>query len=192
MFDYFTFRDYLFLFGLFILNDNVNTVPIAARPCRRRAEAKTVDPTPLPENTMIENRTAPYAALLLRLSLGTMFVAHALLKLTVFTLPGTAQFFQSMGLPGVLAYAVFAAELAGGLLLIAGVGTRWVSAALVPVLLGATWAHAGNGWLFSAPNGGWEYPAFLTAATVVQALLGNGAYALANLRAGRRPQLQAA
>jgi len=141
---------------------------------------------------MFETRTAPYAALVLRLSLGTMFVAHALLKLFVFTLPGTAQFFQSMGLPGPLAYAVFAAELVGGLLLIAGVGTRWVAAALVPVLLGATWAHVGNGWLFSAPNGGWEYPAFLTAATVVQALLGNGAYALGNLRAGRRPQLQAA
>jgi putative oxidoreductase len=141
---------------------------------------------------MIESRTAPYAALVLRLSLGTMFVAHALLKLIVFTLPGTVQFFQSMGLPGPLAYAVFAAELIGGLLLIAGVGTRWVSLALVPVLLGATWAHVGNGWVFSAPKGGWEYPAFLTVATVVQALLGNGAYALANLRTARRPQLQAA
>ena len=141
---------------------------------------------------MTEDRTAPYAALVLRLSLGTMFVAHALLKLLVFTLPGTAQFFQSIGLPGVLGYAVFAAELVGGLLLIAGVGTRWVAATLVPVLLGATWAHAGNGWLFSAPNGGWEYPAFLAVATVVQALLGNGAYALANLRASGRPQLQAA
>ncbi len=141
---------------------------------------------------MTESRTAPYAALVLRLSLGTMFVAHAMLKLVVFTLPGTAQFFQSMGLPGSLAYAVFAAELIGGVLLIAGVGTRWVSAALVPVLLGATWAHIGNGWLFSAPKGGWEYPAFLTVATVVQALLGDGAYALANLRGERRPQLQAA
>ena len=141
---------------------------------------------------MTESRSASYAALVLRLSLGTMFVAHALLKLFVFTLPGTVQFFQSMGLPGSLAYAVFAAELIGGVLLIAGVGARWVSIALVPVLLGATWAHAGNGWVFSAPNGGWEYPAFLTAATLVQALLGNGAYALANLRAGRRLQLQAA
>jgi putative oxidoreductase len=141
---------------------------------------------------VIETRTAPYAALVLRLSLGLMFVAHALLKLFVFTLPGTAKFFQSMGLPGPLAYAVFAAELIGGVLLIAGVGTRWVSAALVPVLLGATWAHAGNGWLFSVPNGGWEYPAFLTVATVVQALLGDGAYAVANLRGERRPHLQAA
>ncbi len=141
---------------------------------------------------MIESPTAPYAALVLRLSLGVMFVAHALLKLVVFTLPGTVQFFQSMGLPGPLAYAVFAAELIGGGLLIAGVGTRWVSLALVPVLLGATWAHIGNGWVFSAPQGGWEYPAFLTVATIVQALLGNGAYALANLRAGHRLQLKAA
>jgi len=141
---------------------------------------------------MTEARTTAYAALVMRLSLGVMFVAHALLKLAVFTLPGTAQFFQSMGLPGPLAYAVFAAELVGGLLLIAGVGTRWVAIALLPVLLGATWAHAGNGWVFSAPKGGWEYPAFLAAATVVQALLGNGAYALANLRTDRRPQLQAA
>jgi len=141
---------------------------------------------------MIENRTAPYAALILRLSLGLMFVAHALLKLVVFTLPGTAQFFQSMGLPGALAYAVFAAELVGGALLIAGLGTRWVAAALVPVLLGATWAHLGNGWVFSAPNGGWEYPAFLTVAAVVQVLLGDGAYALANLRGARRLQMQAA
>jgi len=141
---------------------------------------------------MIEARTAPYAALVLRLSLGVMFVAHALLKLFVFTLPGTAQFFQSIGLPGFLGYAVFAAELVGGVLLIAGIGSRWVAAALVPVLLGATWAHLGNGWLFSAPNGGWEYPAFLTAAAMVQALLGDGAFALANLRAARRPQLQPA
>jgi putative oxidoreductase len=141
---------------------------------------------------MIDNRTAPYAAFALRVSLGVMFVAHALLKVFVFTLPGTVGFFQSLGLPGVLAYATVAAELVGGVLLIAGVGTRWVAAALVPVLLGATWAHAGNGWLFSAPKGGWEYPLFLTVATVVQALLGDGAYALSNLRGERRPSLQAA
>jgi putative oxidoreductase len=133
---------------------------------------------------MIDPRTAPYAALLLRLTLGTMFVAHALLKLFVFTLPGTAQFFQSLGLPALLAYATFAAELVGGVLLILGIGTRWVAAALIPILLGALWAHAGNGWLFSAPKGGWEYPAFLALAAAVQAMLGDGAYALAG-RFGR-------
>ena len=138
---------------------------------------------------MTDSRAA-YAALLLRLSLGTMFVAHALLKLFVFTLPGTAQFFQSLGLPGVLGYATFAAELVGGVLLILGVGTRWVAAALVPIMLGATWAHAGNGWVFSAPNGGWEYPLFLTLAAAVQALLGDGALALraSARRPGKLPQ----
>jgi putative oxidoreductase len=85
-------------------------------------------------------------------------------------------------LPGALAYLTFWAELIGGIALVAGIGTRWVALALVPILLGATWVHAGNGWVFSAANGGWEYPVFLIAASVVQALLGDGRYALANLR----------
>ena len=128
---------------------------------------------------MIDTKTAPYAAFLLRISLGAMFLAHSVwLKLFVFTLPGTAQFFESLGLPAAAAYLVFLAEAVGGLLLLLGIRTRWVAAALVPVLLGATWAHAGNGWLFSAQGGGWEYPLFLSLAAVVQALLGDGAYAL--------------
>lgn len=127
---------------------------------------------------MIDTRTAPYAAFTLRVALGVMFIAHALLKLLVFTLPGTAQFFETLGLPGTLAYVTFAAELIGGILLILGVGTRWVAALLIPVLLGATWAHASNGWLFTAANGGWEYPAFLSLAALAQALLGDGAYSL--------------
>ena len=134
---------------------------------------------------MIDSRTAPYAALVLRVSLGVMFIAHALLKYSVFTLPGTAKFFESLGLPGPLAYATFFAELIGGALILAGVHARYVAVALIPVLLGATWAHAANGWLFSAPNGGWEYPAFLTAAALVQALLGDGRFALSNLFAPR-------
>ena len=130
---------------------------------------------------MIDSRTAPYAATLLRVSLGAMFIAHSLvLKYLTFTLPGTAQFFQSLGLPAALAYATFWAELVGGVLLVAGVGTRWVALALVPILAGATWVHAGNGWVFNAPNGGWEYPVFLMVASLVQTLLGDGRYALAN------------
>jgi len=130
------------------------------------------------EPTMTHSCNYAKAALTMRLSLGTMFIAHALLKYFVFTLPGTAQFFTSLGLPGILGYATFAAELVGGILLVAGVRTREVSIALLPVLIGATWAHAGNGWVFTAPNGGWEYPAFLTMALIVQALIGDGAYAL--------------
>ena len=127
---------------------------------------------------MIDTRTAPYAATLIRVSLGMMFIAHALLKYIVFTLPGTVKFFESIGLPGPLAYVTFGAELIGGLLILGGVYARWVALALVPILLGATWAHAGNGWLFNAPNGGWEYPAFLTVAAAAVGLLGDGKFAL--------------
>lgn len=134
---------------------------------------------------MIDQRTAPYAALLLRIALGSMFIAHALLKYLVFTPAGTVKFFESVGLPGPLAYVTIVAELVGGALILLGLGTRWVAAALVPVLLGAAWVHAGNGWLFTALNGGWEYPVFLVIAAVAQALLGDGAYALRNGLASR-------
>jgi putative oxidoreductase len=118
------------------------------------------------------------AALLLRLGLGTMFIAHGLLKVMVFTLPGTVGFFEQVGFPGWLAYVVTFAEIGGGILLIAGVAVTQVSVALLPVLLGALYVHWGAGWLFSSPNGGWEYPAFLVLASVVQALLGPGRFAV--------------
>jgi putative oxidoreductase len=127
---------------------------------------------------LIQQQTAPYAALVLRVALGVMFIAHALLKVIVFTVPGTVQFFQSVGLPGMLAYVTIAIELVAGVLLLAGFFTRWVALATVPVLLGAAWVHVPNGWVFSAQGGGWEYPVFLAVAAVVQFLLGDGAYAL--------------
>ena len=117
------------------------------------------------------------AALLLRTALGIMFVAHALLKYIVFTPAGTVQFFQSIGLPGPLAYVTIAVEFVGGLMLIFGVYTRAVAFALLPVLLGAAWAHSGNGWLFTSPKGGWEYPVFLAAAGIAVGLLGGGRFA---------------
>jgi putative oxidoreductase len=116
--------------------------------------------------------TTAHGALLLRVSLGVMYLAHSVvLKALTFGLAGTAKFFESIGLPGPLAYVVFAMEAVGGVLLILGVKTRWVAAALLPVLAGATWTHAGNGWVFNAPNGGWEYPVFLAIASVVLILI---------------------
>lgn len=132
---------------------------------------------------MINQTTAPYAALLLRLSLGVMFLAHSVyLKAFVFTLPGTAQFFQSIGLPGLFAYLVFATEAIGGVMLVVGYRTRLVALLLTPVLLGAAWVHWPNGWLFTASNGGWEYPVFLAASSLVVVLLGDGAYSIERLR----------
>ena len=128
---------------------------------------------------MIDNRTAPYAALLLRLSLGTLFLAHGLLlKVFTFTIPGTVGYFQSLGYPGFFAYLVIAGEIGGGLALILGVRTRAISLLLLPIMIGATLQHLGNGWLFTGQNGGWEFPVFWTVALIVQALLGDGAFAL--------------
>ena len=127
---------------------------------------------------MIDTRTAPYAALLLRLSLGTLLLAHGLLlKVFVFGIPGTVGFFESIGYPGVFAYLVILGEIGGGIALILGLWTRPVSLLLLPILIGATVQHAGNGWLFSASNGGWEFPALWTVLLVVQAMLGDGAHA---------------
>ena len=110
-------------------------------------------------------------ATLLRISLGVMFLAHSVvLKLFTFGLTGTAGYFASIGLPPALAYVVFAAEAIGGALLLANVATGWVSLALIPVLAGALWVHAGNGWVFSAAGGGWEYPLLLIVLSVVVAL----------------------
>ncbi len=122
---------------------------------------------------------------LLRVALGTIWIAHALLKLFVFTLPGTAQFFESVGYAGWLAYPVFAAELLGGLAILLGVYARQVSLALLPVMLAAAWVHVPNGWLFTNQGGGWEYPVFLAVASVALALAGEGRWALRSAPLGR-------
>ena len=122
--------------------------------------------------------TAALAATVLRLSLGLILVAHALLKVLVFTMPGTAGFFESQGFPGWAAYPVVAIEGIGGLMMIAGYRVRHAALASIPVLLGALTVHAGNGWLFTATNGGWEYPALLVVLAAVVALMGEGAFAL--------------
>lgn len=128
---------------------------------------------------MTQHQLSQTAIFLLRVSLGVMYLAHSLvLKLMVFTLPGTAQFFETIGFPGWSAYAVFGAEAIGGIMLVLGIQARWVALALLPILAGATWVHFGNGWMFGNPNGGWEYPAYLTVLSIAQFLLGDGALAL--------------
>ena len=122
---------------------------------------------------------AAVAALLLRLALGVMFLAHAWLKIKVFTPAGTAQFFKSLGLPGEVAYLTIAAEVGGGVLLILGIETRWVALALVPLMAGTiVLVHGKAGWQFTNKDGGWEYPAFWIVGLLALALLGDGAAAL--------------
>ncbi len=126
---------------------------------------------------MIHTQTAPYAALLLRVSLGVMFLAHGLLlKVFTFTIAGTVGYFESIGYPGFFAYLVIAGEIGGGIALILGAYTRTIALLLLPIMIGATLQHLGNGWVFSGKGGGWEFPVFWMAMLFVQALLGDGAY----------------
>lgn len=130
--------------------------------------------------------TTDTTALLLRLGSGILFLAHGLMKVFTFTIPGTVAYFESLGLPGVIAYLTILAELGGGLVLISGIATRLVSVPLIMVLLGATWVHSGNGWAFTNANGGWEFPLFWAFIQLTIAVTGAGAYRL------RIPALQRA
>lgn len=128
----------------------------------------------------IDTATAPYAALLLRVCTGAMFLAHDALKLFAFGPAGTVRFFGTLGLPPAVAYLAMVLELVGGIALILGVWARLVALVLIPHLLATIWfVHGAKGWLFSAPGGGWEFPAFWAAALLALALLGDGAHALA-------------
>ncbi len=136
---------------------------------------------------MNTERSKDYGIALLRISLGVMLIAHSVvLKYFTFTLAGTAGYFESIGLPGFLAYVVFGMEAVGGVLLVLGVRTREVAAALIPVLVGALWVHSGNGWVFSSAGGGWEYPLYLIVLSAAQVLLGEGAFALSRSSAQRQ------
>lgn len=125
--------------------------------------------------------TQHYGAFAARATLGTILLSHGLMKVFVFTIPGTVGFFASLGLPPVAAYLTIFGELAGGAALLLGLYTRLAALLSLPILLGALWAHAGNGWVFSNQGGGWEFPAVLAALAVTVALNGSGAFALKRL-----------
>lgn len=130
---------------------------------------------------MTQQNELTYGAAIIRISLGVILLAHGLLKVYVFTIPGTVGYFQSLGLPAIAAYLTIFAEIAGGTALILGLYSRLVAGLSLPLLLGALWAHAANGWLFSAPNGGWEFPLLLVVLAVAVTVQGGGAFALRKL-----------
>ena len=128
---------------------------------------------------MIDTRTAPYAALLLRMTLGALAIAHVYWKFYV--LPGGLdawwQNLNTQGYPDWVVYYVLSGEIAGALLLIPGVWTRWVALYCLPLMLGAAqyWIVR-KGFFFVAA--GAEMPLLWSVALVTQAMLGDGAYAL--------------
>ena len=122
--------------------------------------------------------TQAAGTLLIRLSLGITLFAHGLLKLLIFTPAGTAGYFASLGIPEFFAYLTIFGEVVGGAALMIGAYTRLAAIASLPILIGATWVHAGNGWVFSSEGGGWEFPLLLVVLAIAVALLGPGAAAV--------------
>jgi putative oxidoreductase len=117
-----------------------------------------------------------------RIALGIVLFAHGyILKVETFTIGGTVGFFDSIGLPAIAAYLVIGGEILGGIALILGAFTRLAAWLSLPILLGATWMHLGNNWVFSAEGGGWEFPILLVALALAVGFGGAGKYAIDNL-----------
>ena len=137
---------------------------------------------------MIDLEKAPYGALLLRVSMGALFILHGVyLKAFVFGMTGTGKFFATLGLPEWFAWIVMLYETIGGLALILGVYVRWVALFLgIHLLVVSYVAHAGNGWLFSNKDGGYEFPLFWAIACFTLALLGPGAHSLQSAGPSKR------
>lgn len=127
---------------------------------------------------MTQKTDINFGALITRLTLGGILLSHGLLKVLVFTIPGTVGFFESLGLPASVAYLTIFGELAGGTAILLGLYTRLAALLSLPILLGALWTHAGNGWLFSNAGGGWEFPLLLVLLAVAVAIQGSGSLAL--------------
>ncbi len=119
------------------------------------------------------------AMTILRIALGIVFVAHAILKFAVFGMAGTELFFKAVGLWSWLAWPVTIIEFAAGMAVLVGFYARWASLALLPIMAGALGVHLPNGWVFSVPNGGWEYPAFLLVSLVCLIIGGPGKFIIA-------------
>jgi len=119
------------------------------------------------------------AALLLRVVVGALFLAHAWLKFRVFTPKGTADYFKSLGLPAFMGNVSIAIETLGGAMLILGIATRPVALLLIPQMLGTiVLVHGKKGFWFTNEGGGWEYPGLWIICLVVIAMIGSGAAAL--------------
>jgi len=129
---------------------------------------------------MIDQRTAPWAVLLLRVSLGSLFIAHLYWKFAI--LPGGLATwwgnFEKSGYWPIAPWYGISAEFVGALLLIPGVWTRWAALYTLPLIAGAAhfWAIRKG---FSFTGAGSELPIIWSVMLVVQALLGDGPYALA-------------
>ena len=126
---------------------------------------------------MLDNRLVPWAALLLRLTLSFFFFAHLIRK---FVSVGFAKWwggFVKEGYPEWTLLYTVGIEFAGAILLLLGIYCRYVSLLAMPVLIAVCmhWATRRGFWF---ADGGIEFPLAWLMMLAVQAMLGDGAYAV--------------
>ena len=133
---------------------------------------------PLATSTRSSAGTAT-GLLVLRVVTGVIMIVHGWQKFFVDGIDGVRAFFGSMGLPaaGAGAVAVATIELVGGLLLLAGLGTRIVGALFAAAMIGAiVFVHGAKGFL--AAGGGYEFVLLLAGVGVALALTGGGRFSV--------------
>jgi putative oxidoreductase len=141
---------------------------------------------------MTEEKQLDVGRLILRVSLGVVFIAHGYLKVFTFGINHAMEVFEAHTvwhiniIPGWFAPPAAAIEWAGGILLILGVKTRLITPLLGAVAFGAGAVHFENGWNYtSKPDGGWEYGIFLFLCCIVAYLVGPGKYTLTHFMDNR-------
>ena len=136
---------------------------------------------------MTHDRTAGYAALILRLASGTAFVTHGLGNLLNMGFDGTGKYLAYLHLPPQLAYVVIPLEILGGIALIIGLHIRTLTVILGTELLVVAFAgHLNLKAHFSVNGFSWEYPVYWGLSMFALALLGDGVYSVDNIRFRRK------
>ncbi|MBZ5752743.1 DoxX family protein [Metabacillus rhizolycopersici] len=117
---------------------------------------------------------------ILRVVLGLIFFIHGLSKFQG-GINNTVGFFDSIGIPGFMAYVVALIELIGGIALILGIGTRIVSVLFAVIMLGAIFtAKLPLGLLGNGQMAGYELDLALLAMSIYLAFANKSAFSLDN------------
>lgn len=127
---------------------------------------------------MFATNKGDFAALLLRITLGLIFLTHGLIKFFILTSAGNESYFSIFSFSPMFGYILVIIELITGIFLLSGLFTRVFSLIAIIDMAGVTYAHFNNGFIFSNQGGGWEYPAFMIIIGLASFILGSGRYSL--------------
>jgi putative oxidoreductase len=141
------------------------------------------EPRPLiPALTPLYSRTRDLSWLVIRVTAGGILLTHGIGKLMSTTVSAFAA--GSMARRGIepsllAAYIIFFNETIGAICLMLGLFTRFIAAAIAIELAVITFvAHFKNGYGFTSPGGGWEFPLMWGLIVFAIALRGGGPYSV--------------